>query len=133
MDIDPETFEKRARKEGFSKIAGIDEAGRGPLAGPVVSAAVILPEAVRLEHLDDSKRLSAGRRDKLFEAIYEQAISVGIGLVDPVEIDRTNILQASLLSMRMAADNLRPPPNYLLVDGIFPIKSTLPQEVVKHG
>jgi ribonuclease HII len=131
--MDPEAFEKKARKQGCSRIAGIDEAGRGPLAGPVVAAAVILPQRTSLEHLDDSKRLSAGRRDKLFEAIYEQAISVGIGLVDPVEIDRTNILQASLLSMRMAADNLRPPPNYLLVDGTFPIKSTLPQEVVKHG
>lgn len=133
MDIDPETFEKRARKRGFSKIAGVDEAGRGPLAGPVVSAAVILPETVRLDHLDDSKRLSPARREKLFKAIYEQAVSIGIGLVDPVEIDRINILQASLLSMRMAVTNLRPTPDYLLVDGNFPVESTLPQQVLKHG
>ena len=106
MGIDPETFEKRARQEGFSNIAGIDEVGRGPLAGPVLSAAVILPEKVNLEHLDDSKRLSPGRREQLFGTIYEQAISIGIGIVDPIEIDRINILQASLLSMLMAVDNL---------------------------
>lgn len=131
--MDPEGFERRARKQGCSRIAGIDEAGRGPLAGPVVAAAVILPERSSFDHLDDSKRLSARRREQLFEAIYQQAISIGIGIVDPVEIDRINILQASLLSMRMAVDNLRPPPNYLLVDGTFPIESTLPQEVVKQG
>ena len=133
MGIDPETFEKRARQEGFSSIAGIDEVGRGPLAGPVLSAAVILPEKVNLEHLDDSKRLSPARREQLFGMIYEQAISVGIGIVDPIEIDRINILQASLLSMLMAVDNLRPAPDFLLVDGTIPIKCPLPQQVVKHG
>jgi len=131
--IDPETLEKRARQEGFSNIAGIDEVGRGPLAGPVLSAAVILPEKVNLEHLDDSKRLSPARREQLFGMIYEQAISVGIGIVDPIEIDRINILQASLLSMLMAVDNLRPAPDFLLVDGTIPIKCPLPQQVVKHG
>lgn len=133
MGIDTETFEKRARQEGFSNIAGIDEVGRGPLAGPVLSAAVILPEKVNLEPLDDSKRLSPGRREQLFGTIYEQAISIGIGIVDPTEIDRINILQASLLSMLMAVDNLRPAPDYLLVDGTIPIKCPLPQQVVKHG
>ena len=133
MDIDPETFEKSARRKGFSKIAGIDEAGRGPLAGPVVSAAVILPQTIHLDRLDDSKRLSPARREKLFKAIYEQAVSIGIGLVDPVEIDRINILQASLLSMRIAVANLRPTPDYLLVDGNFPIESALPQLVLKRG
>ncbi len=133
MDIDPEAFEKKARKEGFSRIAGIDEAGRGPLAGPVVAAAVILAERAGLDHLDDSKKLSPGRREGLFKAIYEQAMSIGIGIVDPVEIDRINILQASLLSMQMAVDNLRPTPDYLLVDGTFHIRSPLPQQAVKHG
>jgi len=133
VDWDSETFEKRVREEGFSKIAGVDEAGRGPLAGPVVSAAVILPERVDLDRLDDSKRLRPRRREQLFDAIYEQAVSVGIGLVDPPEIDRINILQASLLSMAMAVANLQPSPDYLLVDGTFPIKSTLPQRAVKHG
>ena len=133
MDINPEQFEKKARKQGYSEIAGIDEAGRGPLAGPVVASAVILPQDVYLPHLDDSKRLSPRRRDECFGAIYEQAISVGIGIIDPAEIDRINILQASLLSMRMAVDNLRPIPDYLLVDGIFPIRSPVPQQVIKHG
>jgi len=133
VDIDPEAFERRARKQGFSRIAGIDEAGRGPLAGPVVSAAVILPEGLGLDDVDDSKRLTTARREKLFGAIYEHALSIGLGLVDPVEIDRINILQASLLSMRMAVANLQPAPDYLLVDGIFPVESTLPQKVVKHG
>ena len=133
MDRDSEILEKRVREEGFSKIAGVDEVGRGPLAGPVVSAAVILPERVDLDRLDDSKRLSPRRREQLFDAIYEQAISVGIGLVDPPEIDRINILQASLLSMAMAVANLQPSPDYLLVDGTFPIRSTLPQRAVKHG
>ena len=133
MDINPERFEKEARKQGYSYIAGIDEAGRGPLAGPVVASAVILPEDVYLPHLDDSKRLSPQRRDEFFDVIYEQAISIGIGIIDPAEIDRINILQASLLSMRVAVDNLRPVPDYLLVDGIFPIRSSVPQQAIKHG
>ena len=133
MDTNPEQFEKEARKQGYSKIAGIDEAGRGPLAGPVLAAAVILPREFHLPHLDDSKRLSHKRREQLFDAIYEQAVSIGIGIVDPAEIDRINILQASLVSMRMAVDNLRPAPDYLLVDGTFPIRSPVPQQVIKHG
>ena len=133
MDTNPEQFEKEARKQGYSKIAGIDEAGRGPLAGPVVAAAVILPQEFYLPHLDDSKKLSPKKREQFFDAIYEQAVSIGIGFVDPPEIDRINILQASLLSMRMAVDNLRPDPDYLLVDGTFPIRSQVPQQVIKHG
>ncbi len=133
MDTNPEQFEKEARKQGYSRIAGIDEAGRGPLAGPVVAAAVILPRKSYLLHLDDSKRLSPQRREEFFDAIYEQAVSIGIGIVDPPEIDRINILQASLLSMRMAVDNLRPAPDYLLVDGTFPIRSPVPQQIIKHG
>ncbi|MCK4389759.1 MAG: ribonuclease HII [Desulfobacterales bacterium] len=133
MDTPPKQFERQARRQGYSEIAGIDEAGRGPLAGPVVAAAVMLPQKVNLPHLDDSKRLSPKRREQLFDAIYGQAVSVGIGIVDPPEIDRINILQASLLAMRIAVDNLEPAPGYLLVDGIFPIRSRVPQEVIKHG
>ncbi len=133
MDTPPEQFERQARRQGYSEIAGIDEAGRGPLAGSVVAAAVMLPQKVNLPHLDDSKRLSPKRREQLFDAIYGQAVSVGIGIVDPPEIDRINILQASLLAMRIAVDNLEPAPGYLLVDGIFPIRSRVPQEVIKHG
>lgn len=133
MDANPKQFESGVRKQGYPKIAGIDEAGRGPLAGPVISAAVILPQGFHLPHLDDSKRLSPKKREQLFDAIYEQAVSVGIGIVDPAEIDRINILQASLLSMSMAVDNLKPAPDYLLVDGIFPIRSPVPQQTIKHG
>lgn len=131
--MDPEAFERHARERGFQLIAGIDEAGRGPLAGPVVAAAVIFPEKVEIDHLDDSKKLSPKRREQLFGTIYQQAISVGIGIVDPIEIDRINILQAALLSMAMAVENLNPRPGYLLVDGTFPIQSALPQKCIKQG
>jgi ribonuclease HII len=133
MDRVSASLEKGLRDEGFSIIAGVDEAGRGPLAGPVVAAAVILPDKGDFDHFDDSKRLGSRKREVLFDAIYEQAVSVGIGLVDPIEIDRINILQASLLSMVMAVANLRPVPDYLIVDGVFPIKSKVPQKTVIHG
>jgi ribonuclease HII len=133
VDTISEQFEKEARKQGYSMIAGVDEAGRGPLAGPVVAAATILPQQFSLPHLDDSKKLSPKKREQLFDGIYEQAISIGIGIVDPAEIDRINILQATLLSMHMAVHNLKPAPDYLLVDGTFPIRSPIPQKVVKRG
>jgi ribonuclease HII len=129
----PEGFEQTARERGLARVAGIDEAGRGPLAGPVVAAAVILPQEVNLCGIDDSKKLTTKQRDRLFDAIYDGAVSVGIGIVDPIEIDRINILRASLLSMAMAVDNLEPSPDYLFVDGIFSIPSNIPQETVKGG
>ncbi len=127
------THEKKAGKKGFSRIAGVDEAGRGPLAGPVVSAAVILPFRFPVSGVTDSKRLSRKKREDLYEAIYEHALTIGIGIVDPAEIDRINILRASLLSMSMSVDNLDPQPDYLLVDGPFRISSALTQEPVIHG
>ena len=133
MEIQPGQLEQEVRQQGYDKIAGIDEAGRGPLAGPVVAAAAILPSQYSLPHLNDSKRLSPQRREQLFGAIYEQAVSIGIGIVDPAEIDRINILQASLISMHIAVHNLRPAPDYLLVDGTFPIISSIPQKAIKHG
>ncbi|MDM8550467.1 ribonuclease HII [Desulfobacterales bacterium HSG2] len=127
------TYEKKAEDKGFSIIAGVDEAGRGPLAGPVVSAAVILPALFPVSGVNDSKKLSPKKRDYLYENIYEHALSIGIGIVDPVEIDRINILQASLLSMAMSVDNLNPQPDYLLIDGTFRIPSDIRQEPVTHG
>ena len=118
---------------GATRIAGIDEAGRGPLAGPVVSASVILPPNVSLPGIDDSKKLSPGKRTSLYQRIYDEAISIGIGIVDAVEIDRINILQAALLSMAMAAENLAPQPDWLLIDGPFRIASPLPQEPIRKG
>ena len=126
-------FEKEAAQKGCKEIAGIDEAGRGPLAGPVVSAAVILPIAFHVPGVTDSKKLSPKKRERLFDEIYAHAISVGIGIVDPVEIDRINILQASLLAMAIAVENLAPQPDHLLIDGTFPIPSDLPQQPIQKG
>lgn len=126
-------YEKQARKEGFSAIAGIDEAGRGPLAGPVVSAAVIFPDDCDIKGIDDSKKLSPGRREGLYPRIYAQAVAVGIGIVDAAEIDRINILQAALLSMKISVGNLMPRPDYLLVDGNFGIAVDIAQEAVVKG
>jgi ribonuclease HII len=126
-------FEKKAREKGFSRIAGIDEAGRGPLAGPVVSAAVVLPASFPDSGIRDSKKLTSKRRLDLYEHIYEHAITIGIGIVDPIEIDRINILQASLLSMALSVENLKPMPDYLLIDGKFPILSDLSQEPIIQG
>jgi ribonuclease HII len=126
-------FEKEAARKGWRDIAGVDEAGRGPLAGPVVSAAVILPTAFDDSGVTDSKKLTAAKRDILYERIYVQAVAVGIGIVDPLEIDRINILQASLLAMAMAVKNLVPRPGFLLIDGTFRIPSDLPQEAIPKG
>lgn len=98
-------------------IAGVDEAGRGCLAGPVYAAAVILPARCGLAGLDDSKKLGAGRREVLFEPICEQALAWAIAWASPLEIDRINILQASLLAMRRAVEALQPQPGHCLIDG----------------
>jgi ribonuclease HII len=131
--MNPWRYEKRAFKNGFSTIAGIDEAGRGPLAGPVVSAAVILPSHIKIEGINDSKKLSVKKRCQLFEVLYQKAVSIGIGIIDPVEIDRINILKASLLAMAVAVDNLKPQPDFLLIDGKFNIPSPLPQAAIIRG
>ena len=131
--IDLWAYEKKANAKGFSAVAGIDEAGRGPLAGPVVSAAVVLPANRPLSGINDSKQLSPAKRNALYESIYAHAISIGVGIVDPQEIDRINILQASLLSMAISAANLRPQPDCLLIDGTFRIPSQLPQETIPKG
>jgi len=127
------SFETKSFAKGFSRIAGIDEAGRGPLAGPVVSAAVILPAAFSVSGIYDSKKLTPKKRSYLYEMIYEHATSIGIGIVDSIEIDRINILQAALLSMAISVDNLKPQPDYLLIDGQFRISSNLPQEPIIRG
>ncbi len=126
-------FEKEAAAKGCKDIAGIDEAGRGPLAGPVVSAAVILPATFQNADIADSKKLSAKKRRELYDLIYTDAVSIGLGIVDPIEIDRINILQASLLAMAIAVKNLEPQPDYLLIDGTFPISSNLPQQPIVKG
>ncbi len=127
------TFEQRANGMGYCKVAGIDEAGRGPLAGPVVSAAVILWDTFNCPGITDSKKLSEKKRQEFFPIIQEQALSVGVGIADHREIDQINILQASLLSMKRAMKNLKSFPDYLLIDGKFTIDSPLPQEAIIKG
>ena len=110
-------WEAKLLSRGYTLIAGIDEAGRGPLAGPVVAAAVILPEDFFLPGLNDSKKLSAKKRDELYDLIFQQALSIGIGMSQPREIDQLNILRATHKAMERAVDNLDTRPGYLLIDG----------------
>jgi ribonuclease HII len=133
MNRDLWAFESEARKSGYSLIAGIDEAGRGPLAGPVVSAAVVLPETFGIGDVDDSKKLTPKKRADLFPRIQAAALAVGVGIVEAETIDRINILQAALLSMARAVENLAIQPDYLLIDGPFPIPLDLPQNALPKG
>ena len=110
-------FEHAAMEEGFSLICGVDEAGRGPLAGPVCAAAVILPPNLELEGLNDSKKLSEKRREALYPLICEQALAYGIAFASEQEIDELNILQATFLAMRRAVGQLGRKPGLALVDG----------------
>lgn len=130
---DPWLFEKKTIGKGFLIIAGIDEAGRGPLAGPVVSAAVILPDTFPVAGVDDSKKLTPKQRDISFQVICKKAVSIGIGLVDNIEIDRINILQAALQSMAESVENLETRPDYLLIDGTHNISTELPQTTIIKG
>ena len=126
-------FEKQAMLSGYKVVAGVDEAGRGPLAGPVVSAAVALPDNFDVPGINDSKKLSEKKREALFPVIQNHAIAFGIGMADHEEIDRINILQASLLSMKRAVEALQVVPDYLLIDGKFTINSTIDQRSVIKG
>ena len=126
-------FEAMARRQGYHAVAGIDEAGRGPLAGPVVAAAVILPEYFELPGLNDSKQLSEKKRNELYPLIHEQAISVGIGVSRADEVDQINILQATLKGMNRAVSRLSVPPDFLLVDGITPVPTLIEQKTLKKG
>jgi len=128
-----EPFEAEARARKFRVIAGLDEAGRGPLAGPVVAAAVVLPEVGRLKGIDDSKKLSAGQREEAFSLLLKEATAVGIGIVEAPEIDRLNILRASLKAMELAVKNLPLTPDYLLIDGLHSLSLPLSQQAVPKG
>ncbi len=115
------SFELNAYRQGFTHIAGIDEAGRGCLAGPVVAAAVIFPAGHFIEGVNDSKKLSPAKREDLFKAIIENALSVGIGIIDNIEIDKINIYKATISAMKMAIKYLAIQPDYLLIDAV-PLK-----------
>lgn len=108
-------FERMYYKRGYQRIAGVDEVGRGPLAGPVVAAAVILPPEGIEERLYDSKKISSRKRDELFDIIFSKASGVGIGIVGQEEIDLLNIFQATLKAMALAIENLPTPPQILFL------------------
>jgi len=126
-------FERAARGRGYRLVAGIDEAGRGPLAGPVIAAAVILPPDYEHTQIRDSKTLSPKQREKILEDIERDAVAIGIGVVESQVIDRVNILQATLTAMKEAVLDLSPPPEYLLIDGINRISVAVPQETIVGG
>jgi len=126
-------FEEEAYQKGYRVIAGIDEAGRGPLAGPVVAAAVILPRGYCNAEITDSKKLSAKKREKLYGVIKEEALAVGVGVVEPLRIDQINILQATLMAMADAVEDLSLSPDYLLVDGLQRIPLDRSQKTVVKG
>ncbi|MBM4137177.1 MAG: ribonuclease HII [Nitrospira sp.] len=111
-------FDEALRKKGFLRIAGIDEAGRGPLAGPVVAAAVILKDGIRIEGLRDSKKVPEEERKILYYEIVRFSLDVGIGIVGHEEIDRLNILRATKLAMQIAVGNLSNPPDMLIIDAV---------------
>jgi ribonuclease HII len=126
-------FEREVRQLGYRSIAGVDEAGRGPLAGPVVAAAIILPPDYRNRDIRDSKTLSASRREKLFDCINGDAVSVGIAVVEHDVIDEINILRATLRAMEEAVSRLTVPADYLLIDGRDTINLPIPQQAVIKG
>jgi len=126
-------YEERARNCGHRIIAGIDEAGRGALCGPVVAAAVILPAGLRMDGVDDSKKLSPLTRERLYAEIMSQALSVTVGFGPADLIDRINILQATRQAMLQAVLSLSPQPDILLIDGITTIDSPIPQKTIKKG
>jgi ribonuclease HII len=124
--------EKELSKGGYSRVAGVDEAGRGPLAGPVVAGAVIIKSFQFKERIDDSKKLSPKLREKAFAEIFKKAI-VGIGIVDEKTIDKINIYQATKRAMQIAISNLELPPNFVIVDGKMKIATKCPMRCIVGG
>ncbi|MEW6544007.1 MAG: ribonuclease HII [Nitrospirota bacterium] len=126
-------FEREARLCGYGRVAGLDEAGRGPLAGPVVAAAVILPRRFRLPGLNDSKQVVEAERERLDREIRRRAVAVGVGLAAAREIDDLNILEASRLAMSRAILALPSPPDFLLIDAVVLPSVPLPQRAIIKG
>ena len=126
-------FEKELRSKGYRLIAGIDEVGRGPLAGPVITAAVILPENCRIEGINDSKKLSAAKREQLAEKIKAEAAAYAFGAASPEEIDDINILQATYRAMAKAIGALMPKPDFVLADAVTIPGIAVPQRGIIHG
>jgi ribonuclease HII len=126
-------FEKMYSRRGYRKIAGVDEVGRGPLAGPVVAAAVVLPGDGIGTQLFDSKQISSKKREELYPLILTEALGVGIGIVGQEEIDHLNIFQATLKAMVLAIENLPLSPDFLLIDGTQGLKFSTLQKSIPKG
>lgn len=126
-------YESLCIESGYKIICGTDEAGRGPLAGDVFAAAVILPNGLYIDKLNDSKKLTEKKREELFDIIIKEAVSYGIASASPQEIDELNILNASLLAMRRAVSMLNPSPDFILVDGNVTRDFTLPCRAIVKG
>ena len=126
-------YERNAAQQGYTAVCGIDEAGRGPLAGPVYAAAVILPDGLEIPGLNDSKKLTEKKREALFDEICQKAVAYGIGCASEQEIDEINILQATYLAMRRAVEQLSVPADYALVDGNRMPPLAIPGETVVKG
>lgn len=127
------SYERQLWAMGYKMVAGLDEVGRGPLAGPVVAAAVILPSELVLPGIDDAKRLSPRRRQELYQLVRENAISVGVGMVHPDGIDEANVMLATYKALIKAVNNLSVAPDYLLIDGLHLPNVTQPQAPVVGG
>ena len=127
------TIEKECIDAGYKLVCGVDEAGRGPLCGPVVAAACILPLDLEIEGLNDSKKLTEKKRERLFDIITEKAVSFSIAMATVEEIDELNILEATLLAMRRAIAGLSVPADYALIDGNVSRDFPLPCRAVIHG
>ncbi|MCX4254982.1 MAG: ribonuclease HII [Bacilli bacterium] len=126
-------YEKELYKNNISLIAGVDEAGRGPLAGPVVAAAVILPKNYKLDGLNDSKQLTEKKREEYFKVLEKEALSIGVGIISPQEIDEINILEASRKAMYVALNNLDLTPEYILSDAMSLNDIDIPSRPIIHG
>ena len=133
LSVDMHLHERDAYRRGFRFICGVDEVGRGPLAGPVIAAAVVLPKSVRLPGVTDSKKLSPELREGFFAKIRLRALSIGIGIVDNIEIDRINILQATFRAMISAVGQLKIEPDFLLIDGPYKLPVQTNQKGIPQG
>ncbi len=127
------TIENEVRSEGYSSICGVDEAGRGPLCGPVTAAAVILPDGIFIEGLNDSKKLTEAKREKLFDIITREAIAWSVASASVEEINQTDILSAAMLAMRRAVESLSVPADFALIDGNISRGFAIPTRTVIHG
>lgn len=130
--IDNYLYERELRNKGIKLIAGVDEVGRGPLVGPVVSACVVLPDAFSLDGLTDSKQLSEKRREFFYEEIKKQALGIGVGIIDEVKIDEVNIYEATKLAMKDAINNCTIKPEHVLIDAM-PLDIDIPTTSIIKG